>query len=265
MQLKHPRLSLLAFAFAAGLGTAPAHASLIVIPGATAGVEQGSPDSSPLGGDGHAWRFQMVYGAGLLGGLTSGDIITGLTFRIDAVPEGTHNSALPAQTVDNYEIRLSTSVNAPGSMSLVFADNRGADEVIVRSGALTIGAGDFPGGGEPNAFGSIIAFTAPFVYTGGPLLIEIAHDGFDDGRFVDDSDYGAFDGEQVFGEGFAATGAPNEGYVEPQAMPIQLEFTRPGGPNQNQLAAPSVLNLFGTALAGLLGFGVVRRQRRIPR
>ena len=262
------RAKLRSLLLVAGFGTgillsAASSATLVAIPAGLIGAEQPAPDSSPLGADATAYRFQMVYGASLLGGLNIGDIITGMSFRIDAT-EAAHNSDLPAQTVDSYEIGIGSSLNAPGSLSLTFADNRGGDFVIARSGPLTFNAGDFTGGAEPNAFGVIITFSTSYVYTGGALLIEIAHDGsFSDGRFVDDSAWDFPDAEQIFGLGFDSTYAVYGS--EPQAMPILLQITRLQGPGPNNVPEPNGASLFAAALAGLMGVSVVaRRQRSAP-
>lgn len=153
------------------LGHSATFGQVIVVPDAFANLEASIGDTQPLGVE--LGRFQQVFGPSLLGQLNVGDQISGLTFRVDG-PDPT----VPSQIVANYEIRMSTSANPPGSLSPTFAANRGADEVIVRSGPLVIGPDDFPGGGSPNPFGVMIPFATPFVYAGGPLLIEIAHDGF---------------------------------------------------------------------------------------
>ena len=200
----------------------PAPAALIVIP---PGFENGGGqdgDSTPLGAAGIAQRFQQVFGAALLGGLQVGDVITGLTFRLTEASF----FDLPPQTVTNYEIRLSRSVHQPASLDLVFANNRGADEVIVRSGPLVFNEGDFRGGSSPNPFGVIIPFTNPYTYAGGPLLIEIGHTGFPSGgRFVDVDYPTALDATAIFADGFSATQAPaSRSY--PEAIIIQLQVSR---------------------------------------
>jgi hypothetical protein len=168
-------------------------AATIVIPAGLAGVE-GTSDTSPLGQDGSG-RFQQVFGASLLGGLAVGDVINGLTFRVI----GLADDGVPAQIVPEYEIRLSQSVNAPGSLSMTFANNRGADEVIVRSGQLIINAGDFPATPNPGPepFGTFIAFTTPYTYQGGNLLLEIAYSGFAIGRGSSEEINNAA-GQQIF-------------------------------------------------------------------
>jgi hypothetical protein len=132
--------------------------------------------------------YQVVYSASELPVLP-GTALTGVTWRIAST------SALaswPAQdaTWADYEIRLSTSLNPPGSLSTSFAENIAPDAVTVRSGPLVIPALSFPGGAftpAVNGWGPRIDFTTPFIYTGGDLLITIRHSGNSTGtnRFMD--------------------------------------------------------------------------------
>src|SRR5690349_4563859 len=92
-------------------------------------------------------------------------------------------------------------------MSNTLADNRGADEVLVHTGPLTIGAGDYPTGGSPNAFGATISFTTPYTYTGGPLLLEYSHTPFPSTVSFADAVGNSPDGRSAFGTGFNATTA----------------------------------------------------------
>ena len=64
-----------------------------------------------------------------------------------------------------------------GSQTTTFASNFVGAPTVVRTGPLTIPAGAFPVGPNPRPFGSNIALTTPFVYTGGNLLVEIRHTG----------------------------------------------------------------------------------------
>ncbi len=196
-----------------------ASADVIVLPSRFETREASDFDSAPLGLA--IQRAQQVYGNSLLKDLSIGDRITGITFRVDGP-----GAAVPAQTVANYEIRLSQSANAPGSLDHVFANNRGADELIVRSGPLTIGAGDFPVNSPPNPpnpFGVIIPFTTPYVFNGGPLLVEFAHDGFPQGGEGADAQFPAVseNAQAAFGTGFDAAIADIGLYNE--AIVIQLQ------------------------------------------
>jgi hypothetical protein len=127
-------------------------------------------------------RFQSVYGAGLLG-LPTGARLHGIRFRLDS-----SQTPFGPDTVATLEIRLSTSAHPPGSLHATFANNRGADEVIARTGPLLVAPSDYGTGSAPNAFGPPIEFTTPFVYQGGPLLLEIGFGGLSHPRLID-NDY----------------------------------------------------------------------------
>jgi hypothetical protein len=172
-----------------------------VVPAGSAAAPGASAEGTSLGDFSN--RVQSIYGTSLLTDLHVGDVITGLSFRVD-----TDGPAPAAQTISNYEIRLSKSSKTPGTLSNTLADNRGADEVIVRTGPLNIAAGDYPTGASPNAFGATIAFTTPYTYTGGPLLLEYSHTPFPSTHsFADAATVNAADGQSAFGTGFSATTA----------------------------------------------------------
>jgi hypothetical protein len=189
---------------------------VIVVPGTYASTEANSSDNAPLGIANQ--RFQEVISASLLSALHVGDQIVALAFRVQG-----GETALPAQTIPNYEIRLSQSLNAPGSLSATFADNRGLDEVIARSGSLTINPGDFPGGSSPNSFGWI-SFTTPYTYRGGNLLIEAAGQSFPGGGRDADAVYPYTAGlaQTAFGTGFGATMADLGFYNESIVLGLQV-------------------------------------------
>lgn len=104
-----------------------------------------------------------------------GTQITGIAWRLR--PQETQ----PWPPIDiqwnRYDIEVSTSANPPSSFSTTFAANIGLDNVMVRSGPLTMPALSYPGGASPNAFGYIINFDTPFTYQGGDLLFTIRHGG----------------------------------------------------------------------------------------
>jgi len=150
--------------------TSPPVTESLLLPSYAATVEGNAANFSPF--KNMPARFQAVYGTALLR-LPVGATITGMRFRLDAsVSIGTG-----PVTISNFEVRLSTSAHQPGLLSATFAANRGTDEVVVRTGPLTIGPDDYPVGGFPNAFGPTIEFSQPFVYKGGPLLLEIGYTG----------------------------------------------------------------------------------------
>lgn len=187
----------------------------IIVPGQFALAEAGSSDNAPLGAS--EQHFQQVFSSALLTNISVGDWIDGIAFRV----EGTE-TALPAQSIPIYDISLSQSPNAPGSMSATFADNRGADFLTVRSGPLTVNAGDFPGGSSPNDFGWI-SFSTPYQYQGGDLLIEVAYQGFSAGRDADAVyPFAANLAQTEFGNGYNSTTADAGLYAEALVMGFSI-------------------------------------------
>jgi hypothetical protein len=80
-------------------------------------------------------------------------------------------------TFTSYDIYLSESV-APANRSFTFSQNVVGIQKQVRSGVLHIAAGSYTNGSNPNAFGPDILFDSSYLYTGGHLLIELRHTGF---------------------------------------------------------------------------------------
>jgi len=119
-------------------------------------------------------RLQWIISADELRYIPVGSVIDSLWLRqraaaLAAVP-GVDTSAL------DFEIALSTAAVSPGSMSNTFAENVGADRVVVHDGPLAIAAGALPPGTK-GTFGKIAQFQRQFVYKGGPLCIDIRHSG----------------------------------------------------------------------------------------
>ena len=180
--------------------TAPPVTESFYLPSNAPTVEGNSANQSPFKGS--AGRFQAVYGTSLVP-IPVGARITGMSLRLDGAAPAFTNL-----TIDNVEIRLSTSALPPGSLSTTFASNRGGDEVIVRTGPLTITPTDYPTGNTPNAFGPTIHFSRPFVYQGGPLLLEVAFTGLPpaEARLADNV-FPTTDSRTGYGSGFNATTA----------------------------------------------------------
>ena len=222
-------------------------ADQIIVPGEFTLADANTSDNAPLGAISDQQHFQQVFSASLLSSLSIGELITGIGFRVEA-----NESALPAQTITSYNISLGQSANAPGNLSATFADNRGADFTTVRSGPLTINAGDFPGGTSLNDLGWI-SFSTPYQYEGGDLLVEISYEGFSSGRDADAAwPYDSSLAETSFGSGYNSTTADAGLYNEA----IVTGFATAS--NFTPVPEPSTTIMFG---AGALLF-VLRRARR---
>ena len=218
-----------------------------VVPEEYASTEAGSSDNAPLGAS--EQHFQQVFSSALLTNLSVGDWIDAIAFRVDG-----NETALPAQTIPIYDISLSESPNAPGSLSATFADNRGADFLTVRSGPLTINAGDFPGGSSPNDFGWI-QFSTPYQYQGGDLLIEVDYQGFSAGRDADAAySFSASLAQTAFGNGYNSTTADAGLYAEALVVGFSI-MTDP-------VPEPSVLLVFGICVLLLVPVLAEKNPRR---
>jgi len=55
----------------------------------------------------------------------------------------------------------------------------GSPTVLVKDGPLSIGAGNFSTGGNPNRFASLMVLDTPYVYQGGDLVMQFTHTGSD--------------------------------------------------------------------------------------
>jgi hypothetical protein len=199
-------------------GGADAAIGTLQLPANAATDEGNSSNSSPFGGAGQ--RFQSVYGQALLTALPQGAVITGIRFRLDSSA-----ASFPQETIDNLEIRLSTSKNPPGALSPDFTNNRGADEVIVRAGPLTIEPADYPSGATPNAFGKRIDFNlGSFTYRGGPLLLEVGATAAPSARNVDNVSPSSQESQTVYGDGFSATAATGNPYFDLIVVEYTFEY-----------------------------------------
>jgi hypothetical protein len=151
----------------AGLLAGAAHADVIV-PNSAAAVEgDGTFSLTTTSSSGRT--FQMTIAASELTGLV-GQQIVGMQWRLN----GPATAAWPPANVSFafWDVFIGPGV-APSAMSNTFADNFTSAPTQVRSGDLEIPAGAFTAGSAPNAFGPTLGFTAPYLYTGGDLTIEM--------------------------------------------------------------------------------------------
>lgn len=148
----------------------PAFGAVIVLPGAYSASEAPASIATPLTNSDST--FQWVFASSSLVGLNPGTAIVGIGFRLDG---GSSDRPGVDLTYSTWDLQLSQSNNPAGSLSATFADNIAADVVTVRSGPLAIPAGSLPGGPGPNSF-NFIAFTTPYVFSGGDLLLTLRQD-----------------------------------------------------------------------------------------
>jgi len=178
--------------------------------------------------------YQLLVHESLLTDLVGLDL-TGISWRLPT----SATVDWPAEDIayTNYDIRLSESV-APADRSLTFADNVVGAQSLVRSGGLSVSAGAFTSGDNPNAFAPSIGFDSNYLYTGGNLLVEIRHDGNGFGsRSVDAIGTSAATGYGTFFS--AAWTGSYDGLTGSQGNFTIFEFTA--------IPAPGAVALFGFA------------------
>ena len=235
-------------AFVASVFLAGAAQAQVVVPNSAALAE--ADGTFALTSTAAAGRtFQMTIAANQLSGLM-GQSIVGMQFRLN----GAATAAWPLTNASYafWDVYMGPGV-APSSMSNTFADNFTAAATQVRGGSLDIPAGSFSFGSAPNAFGPTLTFTAPYLYTGGDLTVEM--------RFAQQT--GATTQSSL--DGVLASGGPGNGWGVDFAARWTGSATGTTGTNGNFVVtnfivpAPSSLALLG------LSMGIAMRRRRTQR
>jgi serine protease AprX len=167
-------------------------------------------NSGPISNTGAT--VQMMFAANQLSHIPVDSLINGMSWRVSSTVSGQTTWPTADAVFNQYDVQLSQPATTPATMSTTFDANLGTNVVTVRSGALTIPAGSFPGGAaasELNPFGFFITFDRPYRYQGGNLLLTVRQSGagaaglrFLDGLAVGGAGYG------VVGAGVVVTGNP---------------------------------------------------------
>jgi hypothetical protein len=192
--------------------------------------------------------YQMQFGASYLGGISVGDKITGISFRIGSNVE---RPGSPASSFTNWDLTLAQAANSVSTMSTTFANNM-SDPELVRSGALSFAAGAFQGGAvnpNTNPFGPVIAFSTPYTYRGGDLVVLISHTpGTDSVGFLDSLDATS----PGYGSGYRALSASVYGATTATNTDASLTITQftiesgsPVVPEPSMMVIASVLGIGG--------------------
>lgn len=234
MKTKHKLATLAATLITFGSLAGGANAA-VILPAEFATVEGDDFEGTSLG------RFsntaQIVYDASLVSaaGINFGDALTGLSFRVNA------SDSSNSWSVADYQIRIATSLNSPGSLDVNFVNNRGADYTLVRSGPLAFNGTVYPTGGSPNSFGPMIMFDTSFTYLGGDLLLEYTHSAIPDTNVAADAHRDIPLAQSQFAPGFDGTIEGFDGF----------------GDNYAPIVSFAVATIPEPSSALLLGFGVL--------
>ncbi|MBX3379542.1 MAG: hypothetical protein KF805_05580 [Phycisphaeraceae bacterium] len=135
----------------------------------TAGI---TGNSIPLGNF-SSGVLQVMYAADQMASVPPGSAILGIQMR----QWNNASTGFPASSLvlPKFWLTVGTSTQTPATMSTNFASNL-SGAVAARAGTLSLAAGAYPGGAAtgttPEGWGPTIAFTNPFYYIGGPLVME---------------------------------------------------------------------------------------------
>ena len=134
-------------------------------------------------GGGSPITFQWDFTASELNGLV-GTTLTGIGFRLP----GGSSTVSSSTSVGVWDLELSGSLNAFGSLNPTPSNNIAPGGTTVYDQSLVIPANSFVGGAGPNPF-YVINFTTPYTYFGGDLLMTVTNPGTAnlavDANFVD--------------------------------------------------------------------------------
>ena len=152
--------------------------TVIVAPNANGATEGNGNNSFPFNisavNSVSSERYQQVFAASQFSALGGPRVLTEIRFR----PDGTCGAAF-SSTLSSIQIARSTTATAPDALSNTFAINVGANDTVVRSGALTISSAFTGPVGGPKDFDIIIPLTTSFTYNpaAGNLLLDVRNFG----------------------------------------------------------------------------------------
>ncbi len=159
---------------------------------------------------------------------------------------------------DNFELLLSTTSAAPGTLSTTFENNTGPDETRVYSGAMQfVTDGDGPQAG-PRPFDYLIEFQSPFLYDlgQGNLLTDMR---LSPTTTIPGTEGPAFDGhaingsiQTIAGDVFASTGDAFQGLTVKEFSFISLDCSGDGVMDVNDADCASAVTINLTLAAANL-------------
>ena len=225
----------------------------IVAPNGLTGTEGNIDNSYPFS-VAETMRYQQVYAASQFVSISGGEMITGIAFRPDAV----YGYAF-AHTIANIQIDLSTTTAGPGSLSLTFANNVGANDTTVFNGTLMLSSAFTGPAGGPKNFDIVIPLTTPFYYNpaAGNMLMDIRNfsGGNSGGNLIAQLDATSTDPTlvgRVWAFDASATSAPDS--FDKDTMGLVTQFTATPVPE------PTIGGLLCLAALLVVRRGILGRQ-----
>lgn len=211
--LRNRRPSLIAAILALLLAASAAPAALIVAPGPNATAEGSQGQNFPFNARRTSGvttqRYQQVFGAAEFISTGPDLLITAIAFRPDARIFGVPiDFGQPFSTViTDIQLNLSTTSMAVDGLSLTFADNVGANDMVVHDGPLALSSADVGPADGPKEFDIIITLETPFLYrpSEGNLLLDV--------RNFSGELTTAFDAESTVGDSTSRVGTFRTGNV----------------------------------------------------
>jgi hypothetical protein len=174
-EMSYLRAIAIATCILASATPAPADPITIVAPANAAEVEGNTDNAFPFNTGAFTEtaiiRYQQIFGAPIFSAAHPTPILLmGISFRPD-VTERTPFST----TFRNVEISVSTTRSGVDQLNPIFAENVGADAMVVHSGPLTLSSSYAGQASGPKEFDIHIPFTSPFLYdpAHGSLLLDV--------------------------------------------------------------------------------------------
>lgn len=223
------------------------HASTITIvaPNSKTTIPGTADNLAPFGDA--DWTYQWAFKASQFATVPIGSTITAVGFRQSSIDSTAPDVPF---TLPNWNLQLSSTPKAIGSLATQFLSNIGADVVTVYSGPLTVPAGGFVGGGSPSNPFFLITLTTPYTYLGGNLLTTLRKQGAGPKLWVDAANVNGI-GDTVASGTFTATSGAAHFFNYPIT---EYVFSTPSA-----VPEPSTCALLGS---GLLGFVALTLRRR---
>ncbi|MEZ6234990.1 MAG: GC-type dockerin domain-anchored protein [Phycisphaerales bacterium] len=248
MHARHT-IATIGFLLTPALVAGPAPAQELVAPSANTNAS-GDTGLNTLIRNAAGRTYQWRIASAELAGVPVGSFLDAITYRFDQT--GSNPTTWPpagGATWTAYDITLSQDATSGAALSPTFAVNQTAP-VRVRSGPLTIPAGTFTSGANPNAWGHRILFDTPYQYAGGGLLVTVAHPGSNQVPVAPFLDATNIAGNAISGSSFVATaGTPTASTIVRVLSCDRGITTVPNAATnaEGADASPSLLAGFGNA------------------